>query len=110
VFREALIGRDVIVARTVVDASSLLQTNRWAAVIVTNYGVGATDAVAIVPAQRPYPALLVTNHWDAQLEEECLARDVRVVHAPVELTVLRKAVDDAISDHLERRSTDGHSG
>jgi hypothetical protein len=72
------------------EAKALLAARSYSVVVATNFGVSPWEAVAVIPANRSYPAFFLSGTWDAQLEDACRIRPssvskLRSIQAPLEM-------------------------
>jgi CheY-like chemotaxis protein len=86
------------VATSTAEARSLLQTGRYALVIVTNFGIGPSDAVSAIPEGRDYPALFLTGYLDESVEATCRAKKLPVRRVPIAPGTLQRELRLALDE------------
>lgn len=92
-----LLGRHrVSVVASPAEASLLLRARNYGLVIVTNYGIPATDALAAVPARRDCPVLFLTGHASERIEKQCVEQGIAVLRMPEAVDVLRGQLRSAL--------------
>ena len=80
------------------QAELLLQRNRYALVIVTNFGIPPSDAVSVIQERRDYPALFLTGNLDGSLEATCRAKDLPYSMVPIDPGALQRELRLALDD------------
>ena len=86
------------VATSTAQAELLLERNRYALVIVTNFGIRPSDAVSVIQERRDYPALFLTGNLDASLEATWRAKDLPYSMVPIDPGALQRELRLALDD------------
>lgn len=86
----------ITVARTAVEARRRLANVAYRLVILTNFGLPAETALAVIPADHAYPALLISGPLDEGIRRACERKRIRWLTAPFALEALREAVAAAL--------------
>ena len=86
------------VATSAAEARSLLQRNRYALVIVTNFGIGPADAVSVIQEVRDYPALFLSGNLDESVETTCQAKNLPCYKVPIAPGALQRELRLALDD------------
>ena len=86
------------VATSTAKARVLLQRNRYALVIVTNFGIGPADAVSVIEERRDYPALFLTGHLDESVEAACQVKNLPYHKVPIDPGALERELRLALDE------------
>ena len=81
-----------------------LKQGSFPLVIVTNFGVGPWQAIDCVPAERGFPVLVLTGHFDQRLANDCAAKRIPVHRVPIESQALFRELRLALDDPRLGRS------
>jgi hypothetical protein len=80
------------------DLRERLKQGSFPLVIVTNFGLGPWQAIDCVPAERGFPVLFLTGHFDGRLAHDCAVKRIPVHRVPIKpqalFRELRLALDD----------------
>jgi hypothetical protein len=88
------------VAASPAEANHLLIAQRYSLVLVTNFGVSASDAVSLIPAERDYAVLYLTGHIDDQIATACADRAIPWLRMPEAAELLQREVRVALDDRF----------
>ena len=95
---ECLGSHRVTVASMPWEASTLLGAHRYRLVIATNGGIPPLLTLEAIPAERDYPVLFLTGHWDAAVEAVCRDKQVVARRVPFGLDEFRQELRLALDD------------
>lgn len=96
--RDFLRNHRVTVASSTDQAKSLLRNTRYGLVIVTNFGIGALDAVSAIPERRDYPVLLLTGYLDESLKVLCTSKNIPWRMVPITPGSFQREIRIALDD------------
>ncbi len=91
-------NQSVTVASSAEEAQELLGVDRYALVIMTNFGIPPLVALSVVLERRDYPVLFLTGYMDEAVKDICLRKKIHWRTVPIEtgtlLRELRLALDE----------------
>jgi hypothetical protein len=87
---------DVTVVTHPPEVPTLVAAHRYGLVIVTNFGESPWEAIDVVPAERDWPALFLSGHWDKELEAICALKRLPRLPAPLDADSFLRAVSEAL--------------
>jgi hypothetical protein len=73
-------------------AAAALGHQRFALVVVTNFGLGPLAAINAVPAVRTFPALYLGGVVNATVREACQLRRIPIKTVPIPLSELHREI------------------
>lgn len=95
---EFLPHQELTVISSPAQAASLLQTHRYALVILTNFGLSPAHVLSAIPKERGYPVLFLTGYVNAAIETQCQEKHIHCRTVPIDPSALRSELRLALDD------------